>query len=311
MPAWSEDVEIIPQGGAGFAVKNAANDSIRFKVNESGEVIIPTLPENMAGKPLCWDKPTGILQHCPDAAGTDFTPPTIQVDAPEVATQQYMEVTTRVTDNFELSHLFRAETEPTNSLLERIILPYASGTRVAETTEVFMVSINNAPLKFTYIISDTSGNTAKAVWETNIPKTEILQGTYKVDGLVTPPDGFFDCQFPYEEATDSFEVSINLFVDSPNCPWSMSEGYCQNVFLNIPSLWGLKNEKVQLDSRKISAWSDVYGDESFSYRLTGTFELISSEPQTLQATIIRQCNIDDAGWISGTPLTFTAKHSSD
>lgn len=72
------DVTVQPPSSSGFAVRDAANTADRFRVNESGTVLIPTLNSATAqGSVTCHNASTGQLGPCTGVVGaTGATGPT-------------------------------------------------------------------------------------------------------------------------------------------------------------------------------------------------------------------------------------------
>lgn len=147
------DVTIAPPAGGGFAVKSNDASSVRFKVNEAGQIYIPTLPATMAGKLLCWDQVTGLLQICVETVGRDFTPPTIEIIS-LVADGVYTDVTATFNDNVELATAW----VPDNYSGQGGVNYFPPGTKSAQIK--FSVGGLQQFSQF-IIVTDTSGNTTK------------------------------------------------------------------------------------------------------------------------------------------------------
>jgi hypothetical protein len=62
--AFAGDIQFIPAPGAALVIKDSTGSSVRFQVNESGEIIIPSLPKTGAGQSLCRDNSTGEVIGC-------------------------------------------------------------------------------------------------------------------------------------------------------------------------------------------------------------------------------------------------------
>lgn len=257
----------------------------------------------------------------PDAAGTDFVPPTIEVDAPAVAVQAETEVVIQVADNVELSQLLsELHVSDSSNFTPNVYKLFPAGTKKAEKKEILRTGLSSEPTKVTYVVTDTSGNTAKKDLVISFPETAFVMGDYDIVGSVTVPDGF-DCRpdLPGERSDDGIPITGFLAEISGSrygCSWSVALGYCLSMEARgyihqssyLPFSFSVSNDsKVPLDTRFLSldSYTRVYGN--ILWRYNGTFEITNSDPPTIQATIIKQCNIDGAGWIDGVPLSFTAQ----
>ncbi len=70
--AAADDVKFRPASGCGMVVTNAAGTSERLRVNESGEVSLPTLAPLAGDKNLCLDSTTGRIGTCAQPAVPDI-----------------------------------------------------------------------------------------------------------------------------------------------------------------------------------------------------------------------------------------------
>ncbi len=70
--AAADDVKVRPAPGCGMVVTNAAGTSERLRVNESGEVSLPTLAPLAGDKNLCLDSTTGRIGTCAQPAVPDI-----------------------------------------------------------------------------------------------------------------------------------------------------------------------------------------------------------------------------------------------
>lgn len=63
---WAQDVEVIPPDGGALLVRDDTGATVRFRVNEGGEVFISGLPAAvLEDDPVCFDQTTGQLGVCP------------------------------------------------------------------------------------------------------------------------------------------------------------------------------------------------------------------------------------------------------
>ncbi len=60
----AQDIAFSPTPGDAFVVKDSSGASVRFQVNESGEIIIPTISSSGSGQALCRDSTSGELYSC-------------------------------------------------------------------------------------------------------------------------------------------------------------------------------------------------------------------------------------------------------
>ena len=71
---WAADVTVQPPSGSGFAVRDAVNTADRFRVNESGTVLIPGLNgQPQQGAVTCFSSVSGQLGPCSSGVGTGPT----------------------------------------------------------------------------------------------------------------------------------------------------------------------------------------------------------------------------------------------
>ncbi len=65
LSAKAADVTVVPPSGGGFAVRDTGNSTDRFRVNESGSVLIPGLNgQPQQGALTCFNSATGQFGPC-------------------------------------------------------------------------------------------------------------------------------------------------------------------------------------------------------------------------------------------------------
>ncbi len=233
-------------------------------------------------------------------------PPTIEIDAPEIASEYYTTVTVRVSDDVELGWLNTKLLSP--------------GTTTYEETEKVGIPLDSPESLRLYAVTDTSGNMAKAEVRIASPEIPLALGTYDSVGTVTIPDGF-DCLVPGVNPIAHIEglALYELYVYSPSsifteCLWSVEEGYCVGFQMRIEdgsSLAVSTSERFPLEATSfLFETASSSGSGSWGYfekRFTATFVVTESAPPTIEANISMRCNINDGGWFNGAPLNFSAQ----
>ncbi len=301
LQAIAADIEMVPLPGGAFSVKSSDGANVRFKVNETGDVVIPNLPAALAGKPLCWDQATGVLRACPEAVGTDFVPPTITINAPAVASETATQYTTSFSDNVELAYriFFAASGAP-------VTMPFAPGLTSATTQSTLNVPLGTIVDVLTLAV-DTSGNVAKKATSIATPQTAFKLGTYNILGG-SPLPAQFDCRAGASDLNNAPASSATIsFADA----WSLSGGYTPIARLMLSN--GLSVQLPAMPSTTLTALdatSFLYGDTIPMYGRAvyrGEVKMLSASPAKLQIDIQMKCGNDTEGWTYGDKATITAE----
>ena len=295
-----------PPAGGRFVVKGGGGSSTRFEVSESGEVYVPNLPTALAGKPLCWNQANGMLGVCPETQGKDSTPPTIEGTAPSVATAFYTYFPFTYSDNVELA--FHGT------------VAFPEGTKSMTVEKSASIYLGDPPRTYIYTATDTSGNVAKKTITIAAPETGLKKGTYQVIGSQALPAGF-NCLLgsalaEYQQQTYLSTASAQTLEVLPDVQgWSAVSGYkvAHKLTLATPDTgsqtasWYFEPTLIALSSIAHQAISSMRGNYTAWHFFESEVRAISGTPQRVELDVTMNCNIYDAGWISGSKATFTAE----
>lgn len=308
------DVTIAPPAGGSFVVKSNDGASDRFKVTETGQVYIPTLPAALAGKPLCWDQATGLLQTCPDAIGHDSMPPTIDTVSLTVASRSPTDLPVSFSDNVELAWY----TTKKNGIVHL----FDEGVKAQQTVFHLSVPLGGASTDL-ISLSDTSGNLAKKSFTISAPATNIKFGTYKTIGSVYLPANFGCMSSPFQDdmlnnaIVNEVFLSLGSFWGQTNTPiddteWTTADGFRlgmrirwgnQSFGFNLlnSTLQPLNASVFQIDSIPLvygGGWSEAY---------VGQVKVLATVPSSVEISINKKCLNNNASWINGGIAVLTAE----
>lgn len=311
LPTWAQaaDIEMVPLPGAAFSVKSTDGKDVRLKVKETGEVIIPNLPTEMAGKPLCWDSMTGVLRKCPDAAGTDFIPPTIVVDAPAVANQNSIPITATYADNVELA--YRLWSSTASSFPSPVM--FDSGQKSAAVSSTLEAALGVETSR-TIMAVDTSGNASKATVKIASPTTAFKLGDYNIISGSPLPANFSCGDDPFLNGAPLRAASM-LFASA----WSVAAGFTPQLAIvpltiPIPPSSGVCSTSpsagcvralapIPLDATSFSFEDSVLISSRPAYK--GVVNIVSTSPLRLQIEMQMKCGYAGSATTYGDKATFT------
>lgn len=319
----AEDITIAPPAGSAFIVKSNNGATDRFKVTESGEVFIPTLPATLAGKPLCWDQGSGLLQTCLDTVGRDFTPPAIDLVSSTVAAAYLTDFPISFSDNIELGWY------TTNK--DGLVHLFDEGTNAQQRIRHLQIPLGAVYTELVSVV-DISGNLTKKSFTITAPATGVTFGYYNLIGTNQFPSDF-DCMQAANPTMSSINgatltqirLQVGSFVASgipfgSNGVWNTTDGFRLAVEISYlrqlatpPSTSSIGFQGATLNPLNSTTFtmdtvSGSGGGSSGSYIFgtTGEVRVKPTTPPSVEIDIKTKCNFNNAGWVYGGLATFTA-----
>jgi hypothetical protein len=339
--ALAADIEFTPPAGGGVAIKKSGSSDLLFRVSDEGKVIIPSLPSNLSGTPLCWDGATGVLQRCLTGQGVDTTPPTISLNAPATSTSSVTSFDVTVTDNVEIA--YTRNTSPDSNGFETYV---PEGTSQLSRTASIPTNINSGSIQGMFVAADTSGNIAKKSYTIATAQSALRPGTYRPIGQATFPADF-DCLGDYSGSghrpyghlngatLDYLETSVLGYFVAPPRDYS-TEGYYGGVSaiavgdgygyravgsfgtgrLSVTFPSTIDGYPVTLTQTTIpfDSFSASGSGSGFPYlvRFAGELRVVSSSPPRIELDITMKCGSGSLGnetFVSGGQARFSGELS--
>jgi len=260
-------------------------------------------------------------------ASYDITPPTIASTAPLVATGLKTTFDTTYTDDTELA--FARKSDGT-------VLWFPNETKTQKLSDSAYMPLGES-LTRSYVAVDMAGNVAKKTITITTPATAMQFGVYKPATAYSLPTGFncsYTSAYPYGIGVKDGAVlsSANLqdgyansnpFSGATYTGWTTLNGYAPSVSASFlgdrygqDQFQGQALTLVPLSATAFSFDSDAgmtsgsSGSGSFSIATsyTGTVTVTKTNPMTVNLNVSMKCNINNAGFITGTPATFDLEY---
>lgn len=268
--AGADDVAITLAPGGSFIVKSPTGDQVLLSVDPKGALKV-------------------------NGRHADFTPPTIEVDAPEIATSSYTEYTVRLADDVGLA------------------LAIEGVTKTHQYTNALYVQLTNLPQIATVSATDTSGNFSKISFAVRPPEIPLQVGLYRILGDNSIPDGFncsevnFNGQSGYALGGFQDGGSFNDGFLQENGIWSQSEGYAPFFSLTEEDQGSGGNAVLAYPSNSIPLQSTEFGfattvasggssEYYFSIGFQGQLRSVSGEePPRLELDVEMTCDFSGSG----------------
>ena len=261
-------------------------------------------------------------------ANYDITPPTITSTAPLVATGLNTTFDTTYTDDTELA--FARKSDGT-------VLWFSGETKTQKLTDGANLPLGTS-LTRSYVAVDMAGNVAKKTITMATPATAMQFGIYKPATDYSLPTGFncsYTSAYPFYSGTKDGAVLSTAFIreghSSPYATngsytgWTALNGYAPMIIANFlgdqygsNQFSGQALTIVPLSATAFSFDSDAgmtsgsSGSGSFSIATgyTGTVTMTKTTPMTVNVNVSMKCNINNAGFITGTPVTFDLEYAT-
>lgn len=328
--ALAEDIEFMPPVGGGVSIKKSGNSELLFRVTPDGKVAIPSMPTSLTGTPLCWEEATGILQKCSIQASSDTSRPVITVNAPSSSTVSIASFDVTATDDVEIAYTRNVNLQ--SNVGDEIYAPEGAST-VTKTTTI-ATPLNAGTITGMFVAADTSGNVTKQSYSITSAQTALRPGSYTPVGLNTFPANF-DCtsssSIPVFAETlngatlESIIVSVgpgsngdwdfiaNGYAGSFSARPVASSSHASGSFgistYSYPP--GTPQTKVSLVQTSIpfNSISQTGSGSGVSYQVghVGELRVLNSSPPRIELDISMQCNINNAGFVTGDQARFTAE----
>ena len=266
-------------------------------------------------------------------ASYDITPPTITSTAPLVATGSLTQFETTYTDDTELG--FARNSDGT-------VLWFESGTKTQKLNDSVGIPLGSS-LTRSYVAVDMAGNVAKKTITMTTPATAIRFGAYRPATAYNLPAGFncsYTSAYPhYVGAKDGAVLSNSYLGDGPShrdpfpfggsmtyTGWTTLNGYAPMIYSNFLgnqfgtnqisgqalALVPLSATAFSFDSNAGSvSGSSGTGSFSIATGYTGTMTVTQTNPMTVNVNLSMKCNINNAGFITGTPANFDIQYITE
>lgn len=263
-------------------------------------------------------------------ASYDITPPTITSTAPLVATGLKTTFDTTYTDDTELA--FARKSNGT-------VLWFPNETKTQILSDSAYMPLGDS-LTRSYVAVDMAGNVAKKTITMTTPATAMQFGVYTPATPVQLPVGF-NCFSSsndlnwlgvkdgtaisnvtlHDSGSGSYGGSVPLGypVIDPYMGWTTLNGYSPSIsasFLadQFNGFGGVSLRLVPLDGIAFSfdspsQWGSG-GSSSYSIGYVGTVTLTKTTPMTVNVNVSMKCDINNAGFITGTPVTYDLEYAT-
>jgi hypothetical protein len=257
----------------------------------------------------------------------DITPPTITTTAPMVATGLKTTFTTTYTDDTELA--FARNSDGT-------VLWFDSEKKSLQMDDGVNIPLGSS-LTRSYVAVDIAGNVAKKTITMTTPATAMQFGFYKPVKDYSLPAGFncsYTSAYPYyigakdgaalsnAHVGDGYTVNPSVFSNSLSYTgWTTLNGYVPMIYANFlddhngfNQFSGQALTLAPLNATAFSFESDggmTSGSSGTGYfsietRYAGTVTQI--DKTTVNVSVSMKCNINNSGFITGTPAIFDIKY---
>lgn len=255
----------------------------------------------------------------------DITPPTITSTAPLVATGLNTTFDTTYTDDTELA--FARKSDGT-------VLWFTGETKTQKLSDAANMPLGSS-LTRSYVAVDMAGNVAKKTITMTTPVTAMQFGVYKPVADYSLPVGFncsYTSAYPYYVGAKDGAVlsSANLqdgyaipnqFSGSTYTGWTTLNGYTPMVSATLlgdqygqNQFQGQALTLVPLSATAFSFDSDAGTTSGSSFSIVtgykGTVTLTKTTPMTVKVSVSMKCNINNAGFITGTQATFDLEYGT-
>lgn len=258
-------------------------------------------------------------------ASYDITPPTITTTAPLVATGFKTTFTTTYTDDTELAFARN---------LDGSVLWFDGERKTLQLDDAVNIPLGSS-LTRSYVAVDIAGNVAKKTITMTTPTTAMQFGFYKPVTDYSLPAGFncsYTSAYPYylgpkDGAALSSAYVVDDYTGYPSSNslnytgWTTLNGYVPMIYANflgdqngVNQFGGQASKLTPLNATAFSfesggdmvSGSSGTGSFSIDTRYAGT--VTQTDPTTVNVSVSMKCNINNSGFITGTPASFDIKY---